>query len=351
MPTRRSSRWTVARTCRSRSATRWRSGPWSGRSASSNRPGRSRSGTCSAEGGAAALVTHDRPAAEPGRLLELTVTDLALIDRVRLTLDAGLNVITGETGAGKSLLIDALGLALGARADTTLVRHGADVARVEALFDRLPEPLIVAREISTAGRSTARLDDTTVTAARLADEVGALVEVHGQHDQGRLLEERWQRDLLDGFGGHDGLREAVAGAVARWRDNRSLLDAAALDPRDVARRLDLLEHEAAEIVAARLRPGEADEISGRLTAAQHGRSDRPGIGHAARCPDRRGRRCPGCHRDRAARGPRPRPARPAIRAACRPPRRAGSGARGHRGRGATARRRHRPRPACPGRSR
>ena len=73
----------------------------------------------------------------PGRLLELTVTDLALIDRLRLELGAGLNVITGETGAGKSLLIDALGLALGARADTTLVRHGADLARVEALFDRL----------------------------------------------------------------------------------------------------------------------------------------------------------------------------------------------------------------------
>ena len=70
-----------------------------------------------------------------GRLLELTVTDLALIDRLRLELGPGLNVITGETGAGKSLLIDALGLALGARADTTLVRHGAELARVEALFD------------------------------------------------------------------------------------------------------------------------------------------------------------------------------------------------------------------------
>jgi len=109
----------------------------------------------------------------PGRLLELTVTDLALIDRLRLELDAGFNVITGETGAGKSLLIDALGLALGARADTSLVRHGADAARVEALFDRTPEPFIVAREVSVVGRSTARLDDETVTAARLAEEVGA----------------------------------------------------------------------------------------------------------------------------------------------------------------------------------
>ena len=205
-----------------------------------------------------------------GRLLELTVSDLALIDRLRLTFDAGLNVITGETGAGKSLLIDALGLALGARADTTLVRHGADVARVEALFDRIPEPLIAVREVATTGRSMARLDDSAVTAARLAEDVGPLVEIHGQHDQGRLLDERWQRELLDGFGGHEGLREAAADAVARWRENRAALDAAALDPREVARRLDLLEHESAEIASARLRPGEAEAIRARLTAAQHG---------------------------------------------------------------------------------
>ena len=214
----------------------------------------------------------DEARAEPtlGRLLELTVVDLALIDRLRLTFDAGLNVITGETGAGKSLLIDALGLALGARADTTLVRHAAEMARVEALFDRLPEPLIAVREVAANGRSTARLDDATVTAARLAEEVGPLVEIHGQHDQGRLLDERWQRDLLDGFGGHGVLRAAMASSVERWRENRAVLDAAALDPREVARRIDLLEHEAGEIAGANLRPGEADEIRARLTAAQHG---------------------------------------------------------------------------------
>ena len=206
----------------------------------------------------------------PGRLLELTVTDLALIDRLRLAFEAGLNVITGETGAGKSLLIDALGLALGARADTTLVRHGAEVARVEALFDRMPEPLIAVREVTTGGRSTARLDDVTVTAARLAEDVGSLVEIHGQHDQGRLLDERWQRDLLDAWGGHDALRARMHAAVDRWRENRAMLDAAAVDPREVTRRADLLEHEAAEIEAARLRQGEADAIRARLTVAQHG---------------------------------------------------------------------------------
>ena len=206
----------------------------------------------------------------PGRLLELGVTDLALIDRLRLELGDGLNVITGETGAGKSLLIDALGLALGARADTSLVRHGADSARVEALFDRIPEPVIAVREVAASGRSTARLDDATVTAARLAEEVGPLVEIHGQHEQQRLLDERWPRDLLDAFGGHGELREEMAGVVERWRANRSALAELAIEPRELARRIDLLEHEAAEIQAARLRPGEAGELRARLEAAQHG---------------------------------------------------------------------------------
>ncbi len=208
--------------------------------------------------------------ATAGRLLELTVTDLALIDRLRLELGPGLNVITGETGAGKSLLIDALGLALGARADTTLVRHGAELARVEALFDRIPEPVIAVREVAATGRSTARLDDETVTAARLAEEVGPLVEIHGQHEQQRLLDERWQRDLLDAFGGHEQLRDEMATTVERWRANRSALAELSIEPRELARRLELLEHEATEIAAARLQPGEADELRARLEAAQHG---------------------------------------------------------------------------------
>ena len=205
-----------------------------------------------------------------GRLVELAVSDLALIDRLRLEFGPGLNVLTGETGAGKSLLIDALGLALGTLADTSLVRHGADVARVEALFDRLPEPLIATREVTSGGRSTARIDDETVTAARLADATGRLVEIHGQHDQQRLLDERWQRDLLDSFGGHDAAREATAKAVDRWRQNRTALAALAIDPRELDRRLAIAEHEAAEIVGAHLRVGEAAELEARLAAAQHG---------------------------------------------------------------------------------
>jgi DNA repair protein RecN (Recombination protein N) len=225
-------------------------------------------------------------------LLELMVTDLALIERLRLELAPGLNVFTGETGAGKSLLIDALGLATGARADTTLIRHGAEAARVTALFDRLPEPLIAAREVAASGRSTARLDDEPVTATRLADVAGSLVELHGQHEQQRLLDERWQRDLLDAFGGHAELRQAMVGAVDRWRANRAALAELELDPRELARRLDIAEHEANEIAAARLRPGEAAEIRAQLDAAQHAEAIARGSAtlHEALAADERGAR-------------------------------------------------------------
>jgi DNA repair protein RecN (Recombination protein N) len=166
-----------------------------------------------------------------GRLTELSVRDLALIERLRISFEPGLNVLTGETGAGKSLIIDALGLAIGARADTTLVRHGSESARVEALFDRIPEPLICVRDVTAAGRSTARIDDEAVTASRLAEVAGRLVEIHGQHDQQRLLDERWQRELLDAFGRLENERAAMAAAVEAWRANQAALAELALDPR------------------------------------------------------------------------------------------------------------------------
>ncbi len=223
-------------------------------------------------------MTDERlPAPAAGRLLELAVADLALLERVRIAFGVGLNVVTGETGAGKSLLIDALGLALGARADPGLVRHGAQAARVEALFDRLPEPLVCVREVAATGRSLARIDDETVTAGRLAATAGPLVEIHGQHEQARLLDERWQRDLLDGYGGHAAERAAVTVAVGAWRENEAALAGLAVDPLELERRIALVEHEAAEIAAARLRPGEAAEIQARLAASRHGEAIARGV--------------------------------------------------------------------------
>ncbi len=202
-------------------------------------------------------------------LRELGVRDLALIDRVRVAFEPGLTVITGETGAGKSLLIDALGLVMGARSDTGLVRHGAAGARVEALFDvdAAPEPLICVREVSAEGRSLARIDDETVTAARLAQVVGPLLEIHGQHEQQRLLSAAWQRDVLDAFGGHAALRDAVANAVREMRANDAALRELAIEPAELERRLELAEHAADEIETAAPREGEVDELRARLTLA------------------------------------------------------------------------------------
>jgi DNA repair protein RecN (Recombination protein N) len=199
-------------------------------------------------------------------LLELTVSDLALIERVRVALRPGFTVITGETGAGKSLLIDALTLVRGGRSDASLVRQGTAAARVEALFDRDPEPLICVREVGAAGRTVARVDDETVTVARLAAVVEPLVEVHGQHDQQRLLSTAWQRELLDAFGGHADLRRTVAGAVGAWRSNEAALRELAVSPLELERRLELADHAAAEIEAAALRAGEVDELRARLAA-------------------------------------------------------------------------------------
>ncbi|MGH2511357.1 MAG: DNA repair protein RecN [Candidatus Limnocylindrales bacterium] len=214
----------------------------------------------------------------PGRLRELTVSDLALIERVELDFGSGLNVITGETGAGKSLLIDALGLALGARADSGLVRHGSDLARVTVRLERAGGDLVCVREVSAGGRSTARLGDEPVTVGRLAEVAGPLVEIHGQHDQQRLLDERHQRDLLDAYGGLGPLRAEVRAAVDRWRANQAALVELALDPRELVRRLELAEHESAEIEAAHLRVGEAAEIRARLGATQHGEAIARGAG-------------------------------------------------------------------------
>ena len=204
-------------------------------------------------------------------LLELSVSDLALIERVRVRLGDGLTVITGETGAGKSLVIDALALVSGGRADVSLVRAGAAAARVEALFDRPDlvdgdptEPLICVRELAAAGRTVARMDDQAVPAARLAAVVEPLVAIHGQHDQQRLLSAARQRDVLDAFGGHAVTRAAVSASVSEWRANRDALAALEMAPEEIERRLALARHVVDEVASVDPRPGEVDELRGRL---------------------------------------------------------------------------------------
>lgn len=215
-------------------------------------------------------------------LVELSVENLAVIERVRLPLSRGFTVLTGETGAGKSLLVDALALALGARASADQVRSGADATRVEAVFDGvepLPdEPLnellaagdglaILRREVSADGRSLARVNERTVTIGSLAELGTRLAEIHGQHEQQRLLVPEHQLALLDRFGGHQSALVAVASDFRAWRATRAEASELLTDAYELARRVELLSHQVDELTAAALRPGEDEELAGKLRSA------------------------------------------------------------------------------------
>ncbi|MCC6617911.1 MAG: DNA repair protein RecN [Chloroflexi bacterium] len=217
-------------------------------------------------------------------LRELTVEQLAVVDRVRLELAPGFTVLTGETGAGKSLVVDAVALALGARASADLVRAGTDAARVEAVFDAPPvaedDPLadivaagegtlIVRREVAADGRSSVRVNDRAVTVGGLASLGGRMGEIHGQHDQQRLLEASHQLALLDAYGGHEPLLTEVASSHRDWRAAVAASSELLTDARELARRIELLRHQAGEIGAAAPRAGEDAELEAKLRAAAH----------------------------------------------------------------------------------
>jgi len=229
-------------------------------------------------------------------LLEVTIENFALIDRLRLNFGPGLNVLTGETGAGKSVLIDAVEVALGGRASAEAIRTGADHAYLEVVFDlsRLPEvraliespgagqdPLVLSRELSRTGRNVARINGRTATAAMVREITQHLLDLHGQHEHQSLLRPERQLDLLDDFGGEAvaAARERVRELVARFRELRRELAGLAGDARERARRVDLLAFQVREIDEARLQPREEAalveeqrilENSGRLlqTAAE-----------------------------------------------------------------------------------
>jgi len=118
----------------------------------------------------------------------LRISHLAVIDSVEVEFDAGLNVLTGETGAGKSILVEAVGLLLGGRASTELVRTGEESAFIEAIFEHDGQELLVRREITAQGRSRAFIDGALVTATALKERSDRLIELHGQHEHQTLLD-------------------------------------------------------------------------------------------------------------------------------------------------------------------
>jgi DNA repair protein RecN (Recombination protein N) len=215
-------------------------------------------------------------------LLELSIRDFAIIDRLRIDFGPGFNALTGETGAGKSIIVDALGAILGERTGAELVRAGAASARVEGIFEvdghdapairallqefgliddeAADEPLILSREITAAGRSTARVNGRTVTAGTLAKLGERLVDIHGQSDHLTLLRPVNHIDLLDRYAGLTAEREELAAVVAELRGVRETLASLDRDERELARRIDLLSFQAEEIAAATLRPDEEEAL-------------------------------------------------------------------------------------------
>ncbi len=215
-------------------------------------------------------------------LTELHIRDLAIIDRLDLVFEPGFNVLTGETGAGKSIIIDAVNLLLGDRASADVVRAGAERTEVEGLFSLVagaasrlapllaenglegdtPDELMLAREVRANGRSVARVNGRAVTTALLGEIGGRLVDVHGQGEHLSLLHEREHIGLLDRYAGINGQVAEMAELVRRVRDVRRELESLRQDARERARRIDLLTYQVEEIRAAALQPGESTELEG-----------------------------------------------------------------------------------------
>lgn len=222
-------------------------------------------------------------------LTALSIRDLVLIERVDLDLAAGLTVLTGETGAGKSILLDALGLALGDRADATLVRKGAAQASATACFQVPPghpalaflhssgipaadtDGLIIVRRVVKAdGGSRAFINDEPVSATLLRQMGALLVEIHGQHDDRGLLNPRGHLDLVDQFAGHEDLVAATAAAHSRWRDAGAALAPAQAQAAQDSRDHAWLSHAAAELAALAPHPGEEATLADLRQTMQKG---------------------------------------------------------------------------------
>ena len=229
-------------------------------------------------------------------LLELSIKNVALIDELRVEFAPGLNVLTGETGAGKSILVDSVNLMLGGRAERDIVRTGTDKAVVQALFDvagnsaalsllaelglEAEDGLIgVSRELTRSGRSVSRISGMMLPLSQVRRLTTLLMDVHGQHEHQALLNPQRHREFLDEFGdaAHAALMGRVAEAYAALRDARALLAQTELDASERARRLDTLANQIAEIEAVKPKPGEEEALLRKYRLMQHAEKIAEGV--------------------------------------------------------------------------
>ena len=202
----------------------------------------------------------------------LHIENIAVVERADIEFDEGLNVLTGETGAGKSIVIDALEASLGWRTSRELVRTGAKSALVTATFVgadvgewceengvEFEDELVLTRRISEDGKSSCRVNGTPISAVQLRELGLRLIDIHGQGDGQRLTNERWHLTYLDGFGGLRGELEEYKKAYARLRELRDEIGALTFSEGERERRIDILTFQVNEIERAGLTPGELEE--------------------------------------------------------------------------------------------
>ena len=220
-------------------------------------------------------------------LARLSIRDVVLIDRLDLEFGNGLSVLTGETGAGKSILLDALGLALGRRAETRLVRQGCDQASVTAEFDIAPDSLVwtileehgishdgnellLRRVLGSDGRSRAFINDQSISVGLLGEIGSEIVEIHGQFDNQKLMSPSSHMGLLDALGGHEKLLLDVAAAFNEWREaNVELMRA--IEALEAAKRdEEYLTHAVDELNAISPEPGEESRLAQERALMMHG---------------------------------------------------------------------------------
>jgi DNA repair protein RecN (Recombination protein N) len=211
-------------------------------------------------------------------LRELRVRNFAVIDEVRLELEPGLTVLSGETGAGKSILVEALSLLLGERASSDLVRQGEERALVEGCFDLASRPeliercveaglevedewLIVRRELQHAGRNRVWVNGSPATAGLIRELGAALVDLHGQHEHQALLQRAAQRRILDAYAGADGRAEQVEEAFRELTSLRTRIAQVKRKASEALERSDYLRFKAEEIASANLEPGEEEQLT------------------------------------------------------------------------------------------
>ncbi|MCC8976500.1 AAA family ATPase, partial [Bradyrhizobium brasilense] len=219
-------------------------------------------------------------------LARLSIRDIVLIERLDIEFSRGLAVLTGETGAGKSILLDAFALALGGRGDAGLVRHGAEQGQVTAMFD-VPKghpaagilaenglddtgEMILRRVQLADGRTRAFINDQAISVQTLKAVGAALVEIHGQHDERALVDASTHRQLLDAFAGHE---KDVAALEALWDIRRTAnadLDEHRAGMERAAREADYLRHASQELKTLAPKEGEETELAGRRTTMMQG---------------------------------------------------------------------------------